>query len=163
MSEQYLICGRRTCDWSGYKSEVRWLPVAGSSPVAGFREIAVCPKCGKDSFAKEKPLFIPLLSQYFDQFKDGIKDTECRLHGRRWNARTCRVGRRVILSRGYGKADRIAGVIDSVSYDNCPAVNIPGWVEIYGVGRGQAIRIRIKLNRDAPVHPVSISAQQGCA
>ncbi len=60
---------------------------------------------------KEKPLFIALKSEYYEQFKCGDKNTEYRLYGPRWNEKTCRVGRDVILSKGYGKKDRITGTI----------------------------------------------------
>lgn len=62
-----------------------------------------------------KPLFIPLKRKYFEEFRDGSKTTEYRLLGSRWNANTCRVGRPVILSLGYGKRHRLNGTISSFS------------------------------------------------
>ena len=59
----------------------------------------------------EKPLFIPLTGKYFEQFARGEKTEELRRHGPRWNDHTCRPGRDVVLSRGYGKACRLRGVI----------------------------------------------------
>lgn len=59
----------------------------------------------------EKPLFIPLLGQYFDAFRDGEKRDELRLYGKRWNEESCRLGRPVILSRGYEKQHRINGIV----------------------------------------------------
>lgn len=59
----------------------------------------------------EKPLFIPLKTPYFEAFLRGTKNTEYRLYGPRWNERTCRIGRRVVLSLGYGKKARLAGVV----------------------------------------------------
>lgn len=56
---------------------------------------------------EEKPLFIALKSEYFKQFKSGHKHAEYRLYGKRWNENTCRIGRKVTLSNGYGKKDRI--------------------------------------------------------
>lgn len=58
-----------------------------------------------------KPLFIPLKSEYFYAFKDGSKTKERRLAGKRWNFKTCPVGRDVILSKGYGKKERLSGYI----------------------------------------------------
>jgi hypothetical protein len=58
-----------------------------------------------------KPLFIPLKAEYFDAFCSGHKREELRVYGPRWNERTCAPGRRVILSRGYGKRARLSGVI----------------------------------------------------
>ena len=49
-----------------------------------------------------RALFIPLRGVYFDQFERGEKRTEYRQRGPRWNAETCAIGRRVVLSRGYG-------------------------------------------------------------
>ena len=59
----------------------------------------------------EKPLFIPLMTKYYEAFKSGGKTEELRLYGDRWNERTCYVGRKVTLSKGYGKAERMTGVI----------------------------------------------------
>lgn len=55
----------------------------------------------------EKPLFIPLRTEWFQQFEAGTKNTEYRAYGPRWNERTCRTGRRAILSHGYGKRERL--------------------------------------------------------
>lgn len=59
----------------------------------------------------EKPLFIPLMSKPFADFLSGDKTFELRLYGPRWNEKTCRVGRRVVLSRGYGKKARLVGKV----------------------------------------------------
>lgn len=50
---------------------------------------------------KEKPLFIPLRTEWFRKFESGEKDTEYRAYGPRWNERTCRVGRPATISHGY--------------------------------------------------------------
>lgn len=62
-------------------------------------------------FTELKPLFIPLKREYYEKFKSGEKDTEYRRFGPRWNGGTCFVGRPVVLSLGYGKANRMRGVI----------------------------------------------------
>lgn len=49
----------------------------------------------------EKPLFIPLRTEWFRKFEDGTKDTEYRAYGPRWNEKTCRVGRPATISHGY--------------------------------------------------------------
>lgn len=59
----------------------------------------------------EKPLFIPLKAEYFNAFESGEKREELRLYGQRWNERTCRVGRAITLSYGYGKSRRMHGKI----------------------------------------------------
>lgn len=59
----------------------------------------------------EKPLFVPLKSKYYEAFKDGTKREELRLYGKRWNEKTCRVGREIVLSKGYGKSNRMKGRI----------------------------------------------------
>ncbi len=58
-----------------------------------------------------KPLFIPLKTEYYEAFKSGAKTEELRLFGKRWNNETCKIGREVILSKGYGKHDRMKGII----------------------------------------------------
>ncbi len=55
----------------------------------------------------DKPLFIPLKSEYYEAFASGKKRAEYRLYGPRWNENTCRIGRSVILSKGYGKQNRM--------------------------------------------------------
>lgn len=61
----------------------------------------------------EKPLFIPLNREHYCAFVDGSKGDEQRLYGSRWNEKTCRIGRAVLLSLGYGKQHRTTGVITS--------------------------------------------------
>ena len=56
-----------------------------------------------------KPLFVPLKTEYWQQFRDGTKRDELRLYGQRWNERTCAIGREVTLSKGYGKHGRMIG------------------------------------------------------
>ena len=58
-----------------------------------------------------KPLFFPLKSEYYEAFLEGSKTEELRLYGGRWNEKTCKKGRKVILSKGYGKHDRMRGKI----------------------------------------------------
>jgi hypothetical protein len=59
----------------------------------------------------ENPLFIPLKSEFYEAFKNGSKIDELRKYGSRWNERTCRVGRPVVISKGYGKQNRMIGTI----------------------------------------------------
>lgn len=58
-----------------------------------------------------KPLFIPLKTVYYKAFADGTKREELRLYGPRWNHGTCKVGREVVISKGYGKHNRMRGRI----------------------------------------------------
>jgi hypothetical protein len=58
-----------------------------------------------------KPVFIPLKSKHYEAFESGTKHSEFRIYGPRWNEKTCIPGRAVILSKGYGKGNRIYGVI----------------------------------------------------
>ena len=93
------------------------------------------------------PLFIPLKAKFFDRFKAGTKDTEYRLRGPRWNAETCWIGRAVVLSKGYGKAERLTGKVVGFHYDNLPLRNIPGWAECYPDKAGlPAACIKIELD-----------------
>ena len=56
-------------------------------------------------------LFVPLMTPYYEAFERGDKTEELRLYGPRWNEATCRIGREVILSKGYGKKNRLHGRI----------------------------------------------------
>jgi hypothetical protein len=58
-----------------------------------------------------KSLFIPLNTTYFNAFLDGSKQEELRRYGPRWNEETCVPGRKVVLSKGYGKSHRLSGYI----------------------------------------------------
>jgi hypothetical protein len=90
----------------------------------------VCKGCGADPrygekcTCDEKPLFVPLRAEHYDAFLDGSKREEYRLYGKGWNERVCRPGRAVVLSRGYGKQNRIRGRIRDFSaisfYDLTP-------------------------------------------
>ena len=95
------------------------------------------------------PLFVPLISKYYEAFKDGSKTVEYRLHGKRWHCGTCYKGRPVTLSKGYGKKNRLNGVIDTVDilphYFLTPE-NQEVIKDIYGEGDHQIICITIKLN-----------------
>ena len=59
----------------------------------------------------EKSLFVPLTGRYYDAFATGTKTEELRLYGPRWNENTCRLGRAITLSKGYGKKHRLRGRI----------------------------------------------------
>lgn len=81
----------------------------------------------------EKPLFIPLNREYFEQFEAGTKTVEYRVYGSRWNEDTCRVGREAVLSLGYGKDNRITGTVKSFNTcraDKCKAKK--DFYKIYG-------------------------------
>lgn len=60
-----------------------------------------------------KALFLPLIKKYFEAFEQGLKREEYRRPGGPWNERTCRPGRPMILSCGYGRQRRMAGEITS--------------------------------------------------
>ena len=95
----------------------------------------------------DKPLFIPLKAAWFAAFERGDKDTEYRPLGPRWNSRTCRVGRAVTLSYGYGKSRRLSGVVidfAEIGPDAHPAIRT-----VYPNGdRFAAIRIAL-ASKDA--------------
>lgn len=75
-----------------------------------------------------KPLFVPLKTEWFDQFADGTKTVEYRKYGPGWNERTIFAGRRVTLSKGYSGA-RIAAVI--LSFALVKARDVPRATELY--------------------------------
>jgi hypothetical protein len=90
-----------------------------------------------------KPLFFPLKTEFFRQFQSGTKTTEYRRYGALWNERTCRVGRSVVLSHGYGKQSRLTGVV--VGFEK-RVMDSPDWLACYGEP-GQAACIEIALDR----------------
>jgi len=117
-----------------------------------------------------KPLFIPLMSQYYEAFLDGSKDTEYRLYGPVWNERNCPVGRAVTLSKGYGKKHRLSAVVTSfqrVTTKQVPQAVEKALDEIYGEDPNHDIAaIGIKVIWPDPPHgycPATSTSQPGCA
>ena len=94
---------------------------------------------------EEKPLFVPLCAGYFEAFERGEKTEEYRQFGARWNAATCRVARRVLLSYGYGKARRRLGVIKAFRKELDPHRNILEWTTVYPLSLAPAACIGIEL------------------
>lgn len=91
-------------------------------------------------------LFIPLKGEYYDAFMDGSKKEEFRVYGPRWNERTCPVGRRVVLSRGYGIKHRAAGIIIGFEVREEPTKS-EAWLNCYGANQFvMAACIRIRLD-----------------
>jgi len=96
---------------------------------------------------EERPLFIPLKREFFEAFERGEKTTEYRKHGGPWNGKTCRVGREVVLSLGYGQQRRLRGVIVSFGVHMRPET-LRGWVECYGKTDAWAACIGIRLHNN---------------
>lgn len=96
-----------------------------------------------------KPLFIPLKTEYFNQFKSGEKTSELREYGKRWNERTCEILRPVTLSKGYGKHERLYGKIVDFRVKHGTEYGNP-WksaiLDCYGTLDVQIAEIYIKLN-----------------
>jgi len=90
-------------------------------------------------------LFIPLKTVYFEAFKAGTKTVEYRQYGPRWNERTCAVGRPVVLSKGYGKRERLTGVVTEFRKR---FMATPSWLDCYGKP-GTAACIRVALQHSA--------------
>lgn len=95
---------------------------------------------------KTPPLFIPLKREYFEAFERGEKTTEFRPNGPRWNARTCFVGRPVVLSLGYGRARRITGRVVRFEVSREP-LKTPAWLQCYGHRTGDCACIQIEIDR----------------
>ena len=96
-----------------------------------------------------KDLFIPLKTEHFLDFKRGIKTFELRPYGARWNEKTCYVGRGVTLSKGYGKHNRLYGVV--TDFYVCPVNKLQSdvfvtWLRIYADKYEQVATISIKLD-----------------
>ena len=93
-------------------------------------------------------LFVPLKREYFEAFERGEKEFEYREYGPRWNELTCREGRAVTLSMGYGKARRLRAVITHFSTCATPSL-LPGWNSCYGDSHRTAAIIGIKVLANA--------------
>ena len=63
-----------------------------------------------------KPLFIPLYTEFYEQFENGTKTIEYRNYGPRWNEKTCLIGRPVVISKGYGKKNRLKGIVTNFKH-----------------------------------------------
>lgn len=92
----------------------------------------------------ERPLFVPLKTEWFEAFRDGSKDTEFRPYGPRWNEQTCRIGRAVVISKGYGRKHRLRGRVAAFVVRDDPEC-IPGWIACYGTRSGRVACVRIAL------------------
>ena len=110
-------------------------------------------KAARPDASLEKPLFVPLKKEYYEAFESGEKKIEYRRYGARWNEATCRVGRRVILSCGYGKRRRMLGVIAGFSKSREPLKTAP-WRKCYGPATGDCACIEIEVIRaiESPVN-----------
>lgn len=92
----------------------------------------------------EKPLFIPLKKEFFEKFEDGSKSMEYRPYGARWNEKVCRVGRRVVLSLGYGKQRRLEGTLMAFGVSTA-ASKTRSWIACYGPGECKVACLLIEV------------------
>lgn len=95
-----------------------------------------------------KPLFIPLITEYYNRFLTGDKTSELRIYGKRWNEKTCFVGRGVILSKGYGKKFRQKAVITEFhkrKSDTFGSTYQNDIKAVYGDGVHEIAEIRLRL------------------
>lgn len=92
------------------------------------------------------PLFVPLRREYFEAFEQRKKKEEYRPYGPRWNEKTCHIGRRVVLSLGYGKQRRLTGTI--TSFDRSGGITrTPAWLACYA-GKGYTTAACIGITLD---------------
>ena len=97
-----------------------------------------------------KSLFLPLKKQYYEKFEQGLKTTEYRPYGPRWNEHTCVIGREVIISCGYGKTRRLHGVIISFEVRTISESNGgAAFRQVYRQNaKGPIAEIGIELNKE---------------
>lgn len=143
----WMICAKRGCDWQGTSADYNW-KLESELPNGMRTSRGHCPDCDGVGFYIEKPLFIPLKAEFFEAFERGEKDTEYRLSGPRWNIRTCRIGRKVVLSCGYGKARRLSGVIVGFEIESDPTMKFRRWLELYPKSAAAAGVACIKIQLD---------------
>lgn len=98
---------------------------------------------------KNKPLFVPLIKEWFDAFASGRKRVEYRLHGPRWNKRVCYDGRAVVLANGYGWPRLFGRITHTVIV---PAHRVPKAAQAI-FGNRELIRIHVD-----EVRPIERSA-----
>ena len=82
-----------------------------------------------------KPAFLPLNTEFYNAFKAGLKVDEYRLKIGRFREKNFLPGRRIILSKGYGKKDRIEGVIETcfvINLDELPEKDQKDVLACYG-------------------------------
>lgn len=91
-----------------------------------------------------KPLFVPLNSEHYDNFLSGSKTFEMRQGPQRWNDKTVYTGRQVLISKGYGKKNRMIGNIGKVYRTATPAALL------FRIENGDSLWSRIFPNEDCP-------------
>jgi hypothetical protein len=95
-------------------------------------------------------MFLPLKTEYFRAFESGAKTTEYRVYNKRFNERTCYIGRAVVLSLGYGARHRLQGRIVRFHTSVVPTQTAE-WQDCYGNAPGIAAGIGIELDYYCPV------------
>ena len=90
-----------------------------------MRPPATLPDDRQGVFRLDRPAILPdalriiLRYRFFDAFASGEKTLEWRRYNHRWNERVCRVGRQVVLLRGYNPHPILTGRI--VAYATRPS------------------------------------------
>jgi hypothetical protein len=86
-----------------------------------------------------KPLFVPLMKEYFLKIKAAEQDCEIRPNPNRgWNVKNVYPGRLITFSNGYGKHDRVTKKVCRIKVTtDLNSINIPKWhidvvEQIYG-------------------------------
>lgn len=94
-----------------------------------------------------RPLFIPLNSCFFEEFRTGAKKYEWRQYRPGWNEENCFPGRDAVLAYGYGWPRLLAVVRDFSVIASCPNPVFdeifPGWI----LGGGKVAQIGIDVIR----------------
>jgi len=101
-----------------------------------------------------KPLFVPLKTEHYEGFASGRKTAEYRLYGPRWNDKTCMPGRDVTLSKGYGKKNRMTGVVDGIQIVRVCSLEKPHrstMLKLYGLDSDDEFAIAIHIKDIKPV------------
>jgi hypothetical protein len=101
--------------------------------------------------ATPRPLFVPLKTEWFRAFASGSKREEFRVFGPRWNERTCAVGRRVTLSHGYSRRERLHGQVarfERRAWDSFSAAQQARLCEVFGRSDVDVAVIGVRLDAD---------------
>lgn len=92
----------------------------------------------------DRPVFIFLRTEWFEKFESGEKKTEYRRIAGQFTRRKCVVGRRVTLSKGYGKKTRLTGGI--TSYAEISLARAPKAAQEMYPGETRLAAIKIELD-----------------
>ena len=89
-----------------------------------------------------------LMASFYEAFERGEKTRELQLYRPRWNEKTCPPGRSFILSKGYGKQNRLQGII-TLFYKRDATTYQSSILRLSGTLEKSVAEIRIRVVRES--------------